>query len=123
MAGHPICIREKDHLAIIIRNLALPGDAVGAQGGGSVHLDADLARHLEGIENVTESETEDGAGNGTEIGIGTGTGTGTGVGIETGNGTRIEIQIVREEKRVTRRVKGEMMVFLCQRKKPLVVSC
>ena len=123
MAGHLICIRERDHLAIILRNLDLPGDAVGAQGGGSVHLDGDLAHHLEGIENATENETEGGAGNATEIVIVTVTGTGTGLEIETENGTRTEIQIAREEKRVTGRVKGEMMVFLCQRKKHLVVCC
>lgn len=121
MAGHLICIRERDHLAIILRNLDLPGDAVGAQGGGSVHLDGDLAHHLEGTENVTENETEGGAGNATEIV--TVTVTGTELEIETEIGTRTEIQIAREEKRVTGRVKGEMMVFLCQRKKHLVVCC
>ena len=114
-------MREKDHLAVIIKNLDLQGGAAEALDGGSAHLDAVLGHRLEETENETGKETEAGQGSVIEIGIETGTGTGTGTATEAAIGIRTEIQIGTKQKRVTRRVRREMMGFLYQRKRVLVV--
>ena len=112
-------MREKDHLAVIIKNLDLQEGAAEALDGGSAHLDAVLGHRLEETENETGKETEAGQGSVIEIGIETETGTGTAT--EAAIEIRTEIQIGTKQKRATRRVRREMMGFLYQRKRVLVV--